>query len=463
MSKPDEALLRLAEHAAGLDVADLSNDALDRTKVFVLDTLACGLAGSRGPHADQVRDVAAGWGTGGSACAWGTRHHLPAAAAAMVNAYQIHCLEFDCVHEPSVLHPMSSLLAALVSDMQARGEGSGGDLVAAAAAGIDVTCTIGAACSDAMRFFRPSLLGAFGATAAVARARGFSTDQTAGAIGMLYGMISGTLQAHVEGSPQLGLQVGFAARNAIVACDLAERNIPAPGEIFTGRYGLFALYEAAADWSGAWDELRPGGRMLELSHKPFPSGRLTHYVIDALIQLRETHSLSANNVQAITTRVPPLVERLVGRPDRADADPNYLKLSIPYVAAVTVLRGTVDQHDFAEERMRDPRVHALASRIDVTSFDAPPNAFGPVHVEVEMRDGSKIRQSVEFGIGHPKNPLSRDQQEAKFWRCWRDVSPAMEGSRGEKLLERLWQLETESDTRPIFQALMQDRMESHEP
>ena len=35
-----------------------------------------------------------------------------ATAAAMVNAYQIHNSEFDCVHEQAVVHPMAVLLAA---------------------------------------------------------------------------------------------------------------------------------------------------------------------------------------------------------------------------------------------------------------------------------------------------------------------------------------------------------------
>ena len=51
------------------------------------------------------------------------------------------------------------------------------------------------------------------------------------------------MQAHVEGTPALGLQIGFNARAAINAVDAAEAGLAGPHDVLTGPFGYFALFE----------------------------------------------------------------------------------------------------------------------------------------------------------------------------------------------------------------------------
>jgi 2-methylcitrate dehydratase PrpD len=83
----------------------------------------------------------------------------------LLNAYQIHCQEFDCLHEGAVLHAMATLLPVLLAEAQLRGDVSGKAFLAAVAAGVDVACTIGLASKQGLRFFRPATSGGFGAVA----------------------------------------------------------------------------------------------------------------------------------------------------------------------------------------------------------------------------------------------------------------------------------------------------------
>ena len=46
---------------------------------------------------------------------------------------------------------------------------------------------------------------------------GFDAAQTRDALGIYYGQCAGTMQAHIEASPQLAMQMGFAARSAVTA------------------------------------------------------------------------------------------------------------------------------------------------------------------------------------------------------------------------------------------------------
>ena len=52
--------------------------------------------------------------------AYVTALSIPATLVAVVNAYQIHCLEYDCEHEAAAVHPMATVLSALVAWCERR-------------------------------------------------------------------------------------------------------------------------------------------------------------------------------------------------------------------------------------------------------------------------------------------------------------------------------------------------------
>src|SRR5437868_14217349 len=110
---------------------------------------------------------------------------------------------------------------------------------------------------------------------------GLDLERLADAIGIYYGQCSGTMQAHAEASPQLAMQMGFAARAAVTAIELARRGMPGPRAPISGEFGYFALFDGAAD-PAPFGELGRVWRVCELSHKPWPTGRATHGALDAL-------------------------------------------------------------------------------------------------------------------------------------------------------------------------------------
>ena len=60
---------------------------------------------------------------------------LPAPHAAFVNAFQIHSQEFDCVHEPAVVHPLATIASALLAEADRSGPYDGERLLTALVAG----------------------------------------------------------------------------------------------------------------------------------------------------------------------------------------------------------------------------------------------------------------------------------------------------------------------------------------
>ena len=234
----------LAERISRSRPADLPSQAVESTKIFILDTIAP----ERPKAVASCRRYRVGAGAG-EASVWGRNLSLPAWGAAMINSHQTHCLEFDCVHEPAVIHPMTVVLPSATADVQARarrGERtSGEDLITGVALGVEIAAGLGTATTTALRFFRPCTNGLWGGVAAVAWLRGMNASATAHALGIAYGQLSGTMQPHSEGSTLLPLQMGFSARNALTSVDLAEACHSGPREVIEGEFGFYGLIETA--------------------------------------------------------------------------------------------------------------------------------------------------------------------------------------------------------------------------
>jgi aconitate decarboxylase len=448
---PVNPLDALVDHVTGGRFHDLPPMAVESVKTFLLDTIGVGVAGSSGAAVDRLIQACAGWGQGSEATVWGSNVRLPAPSAAIVNAYQIHCLEFDCVHEGAVLHPMATLLSVLMAWCERRSAAgrpvSGQAMITAIAVGVDVACLLGMAARGPIQFFRPATAGGFGAVAAIASVEGFDAATLRNALGIQYGQLSGTLQPHLEGVPLLGLQIGFNARAALTSCDLAAAGFVGPHDILTGRYGYFPLYEGNQfDLADAWGQLGRVWQVTRLAHKPYPSGRLTHGAIHALRLLQAEFGVSAADISHLTAHVPNLVARLVGRPNQPNPPANYAKLCLAFTAGVWMAKGHCTVADFQGEALNDPLVHDYASRVTVIDDGNPnPNAMEPQRFFATLRRGEELSISLPHVYGHPDVPLSRAENLEKFRRCWAGACPALPAAGADAVIAWVEGLDTETD------------------
>jgi 2-methylcitrate dehydratase PrpD len=417
----DRVIDKIVAHLARMASGGVPEAARAAAKLFIADSLAVGTAGAEAPWRREVLEMAAASGGHPEATVWGSGEKLPVPAAAMVNGYQMHALEFDCVHEGAVVHAMSAILPSVLGWAERPKEMGGGvsgeRLIRAIVAGVDVAVTLGLCSRAPMRFFRPANCSGFGAVAGLALLAGLDEQQARDALGIYYGECAGTMQAHVEASPQLAMQMGFAARSAVTAVELARRGMPGPSAPISGPFGYFALFDGAAD-PAPFDQLGRAWRVCEMSHKPWPSGRATHGGLDGLQRLMAEHGIGAGSVKAGRFLVPPLTHRLVGRPPQEGMTVAYARLCLPYVGAVCLRRGTVGLGDFTPDALADPDTLALARRLSVIADGNPdPNALHPVRVELDLADSLTLASDVSEVPGSPARPLSPQQARGKFLAC----------------------------------------------
>lgn len=378
---------------------------------LLADTLAVGVAGSTAPGADGVFQAATGWGQGLDSRLLGRLTRLPAAGASFVNAFQIHCLEWDAVHEPAVVHALSTVTAAVMAAIDRRGGCDADTALTALAVGVDIASGLGLAATSPLRFFRPATAGCIGAALAVARIA--EVENVEDVLGLAYSQCAGTMQAHVEGSIALPLQIAGAARAAITAVDLVRAGLSGPHDVLEGPFGYFELIDTG-DIAAYTDQIGSTWRIAEVSIKPFPSGRASHGVLATLDALRREGLIEPTSIARIEAFVPPLVHRLVGRPLQPAMTPAYARLCLPLLGALMLTDGHIDPRRFTPEVFCDPRIGALAGKLVLTlDGNDDPNALAPQRIVVTRTDGSTIERVVPDVLGHPRAPMSAAQTRSK--------------------------------------------------
>jgi 2-methylcitrate dehydratase PrpD len=454
---------RLAEHAAAVRFDRLPAAAIAAAKVWILDTLGVGIAGSSAAGMDAVCTAAGAWGAGDDATIWGTGLRAPAPAAAFVNGTQVHNQEYDCLHEGAVVHAMATLLPALLAVAERAGGVSGRDLIAAVVAGIDVAANLGLAATAGFRFFRPATAGGFGAVAGLSVVFGLDSGRIADAFGLQYGQTSGTMQPHLEGNALLPMQIGFNAQSAVRSVDLAMAGVSGPRDVFEGRYGYFPLFEGSWDLERIWGGLGRDWRVCELSHKPWPAGRATHGGIEGILTLREQHGFSASDVRQARVIVPPLTHRLVARADMPAPNAFYARLCMAFIGATALRHGDVAIAHCRGEALTDPATHELA-RLITTEMDAnpDPNALAPQRVEIVLRTGKTLQWACDAMLANPARPLTREQHLRKFTRCLAFAREPLLPSAGAALIALVDRLEQVEDARALC-ALLAPALPRHGP
>lgn len=396
--------------AAAHDLPDMASAAATH---LLGDTLAGGAAGGSSQEAQAMLRAVSGWGSGDAARLLGLPQKLPAPSAAWFNGFAIHCLEWDAVHEPAVVHAMSVVTAALLAAADRANGCTPERFLTALAVGVDVASGLGVAATGGMQFFRPATAGIIGAALAVARLEGLKKDRFADILGLAYSQAAGTMQAHVEASIALPLQIANASRAAITAVDLVKAGMDGPHDALEGQFGYFSLFEPG-ELDRYTGDIGKGWLIEDISIKPFPSGRASHGILGAIDDLLRDDALDPATVRGVHVAAPPLIHRLVGRPYKTGMTGSYARLCLPFLVPLMLRDGFIDPRCFTDEEFANPDLVRLGEKVAVTVDDNPDhNALAPQSLTIELRDGQKIIRTISHNLGSPAAPMSDAQTQSK--------------------------------------------------
>jgi len=437
--------LALAARIAEVSYDSLPEPVIRAVREAVLDGMATMLVGSTEPIGGPLLRYTRALGGPPESTVIGHSHRTHPVHAAFVNGCFGHVLDYEFVWQPPT-HPNSTSLPAFLALAEQRGF-PGQDIAVALAVAFEVQgrlrLAINAAGYTAMQSLHPpGQVGPFGAAAGCARLLGFETAGIANALAIAASRVAG-LGANT-GSMTKASHSGHAARMGLESALLTEAGFTGGDDIFDAPQGYNdILFQGALDMEPAIRHFGRPFRMVDpgVIVKKYPAQYLTHWSVDAALNLRERHRLEARDVAS--------AEVEVGANNRA-ADrlrPGSVleaKFSLPYTVAAALIDGRIDFDTFREERFRDPQIRELMERItiqrnpDVNALDFS-KAWS--RVTVHTRDGRTLTERVDRPLGIWDNPLPWQGRVAKFRDCARFVLDAEAADEVVALIERFETLE----------------------
>jgi len=385
-----------------------------------LDTVGVALAGACEPAARSVQRVIAGDGVG-PCTVLGTSLRASAANAALANGTAAHALDFDDMCFVSLAHPSAPLVPAALAAAEVSGA-AGAALLDAYVVGFEIEGRLGMAMNP--RHYQrgwhcTATLGTLGAAAAAARLFGLDAAQTRHALAIAASEASGLKENF--GTMVKPLHAGLAARNGVVAAQLARAGLTASDAAIEGAQGLLAAMDSerpslagiADDLGARWEILDTG-----ITVKLYPSCAGTHPTLDALLTLRRAHAFTADDVDAVEIGVDPIVPTILIH-DRPSTGLEG-KFSMPFCAAAAVVHGHVGIETFDLASLEDAAVRAMQSRVRMRvdpAIDPSATPLTQSRVSVHLRDGRVLTADANGARGYPDRPASDEELAAKFLSC----------------------------------------------
>lgn len=456
----------LSRFAAALDTARLAPDVIQAVKTNILDTLSCALAGSSAKAIAEVSGLVREWGGAPQADMFVFGGKFPAHHAAWVNSGMSHARDYDDTHDAAMLHAGVSTVPAAIAAGQLRGKLSGADLIAAVAAGLEITCRLGVATSIPITesgFIYSSLLGYFGATAAAGRALGLTETEMLNAFGIVYSSVAGNHQVTRDASLMKRLQPGLAAQAAVVAVQLARRGIRGAQGVFDGPDGFIQVYlHGRVDGDLVRKDLGKRFELLNLSYKPYPCCRDTHTAIDAILELRAGTKRPASDIESIRVGVTAPGYQMVCVPEQVRLAPKTIveaQFSIPYTVAASWIDGPLGMRHFTDEGLQRTDILDLAKRVKPyvdEEIDREWSRFvPPARVTIRFRDGQTVETRVDYPKGHPKNMMTETEFTAKTMDCATYAAKPMAADTGSRLIATVGRLESLGDISELMRLMAQ--------
>lgn len=239
--RPD-ASFAYAKMVANLRFEDIPPEAVEATKLDILDTLATTLAGSSAEGTQELIDQVRYWGGREESSVFVLGGKLPSLEAALVNGHMAHARDYDDIYHVARIHVGAVNVPAGFALAEEAGAVSGRELITAITTGIDIELRLGQAAQLWTLFHPTATFGYFGACATAGRLLGMGEEQMVNAFGIAYAQASGNKQCMYDGSLTKRLQPGLAARGGILAAHLAKRGFTGTQNNFEGKAGFFNLY-----------------------------------------------------------------------------------------------------------------------------------------------------------------------------------------------------------------------------
>lgn len=303
----------LSRFDANLRYDDLPAATVRHAREALLDWAGVAIAGADEPAARILRETALA-GAGGSACCVAGAGYATDSAplAALANGAASHALDFDDLHNPSVIHLGTVVIPAAVAAAQAVGA-SGRDLITALVAGFEVGGRVGESIIPESYYYwhTTGTAGVFGAAAAEGVIYGLDADRMCHCLGTAGTQAAGLWEFLTDGAMSKLVHAGKAAFAGVLSAALSARGFSGATRIIEGEKGFCRALSPNPHEACLTRGLGKAPYAVDNnSYKPSPCCRHAHAAIAAALALRD----ESRDIVAVTLHANSLTRTLIDNP-----------------------------------------------------------------------------------------------------------------------------------------------------
>jgi 2-methylcitrate dehydratase PrpD len=408
----------LAGKISALAEKDLPSKTKNKCEELLIDVIGLCVTAR---NENYIKSALAGWEEKGPCTVIGHSAPASAAAAAFVNGTAAHGEDFDDTFEGGPVHAGAVIVPAVLAVCEQHRAEKPSALLGIAV-GVEVLCRLSLVVPKAIHragFHPTAVLGAMAAAAGVGAALRLKPDQIVNALGIAGSMAGGIIEYLAEGAWTKRLHPGWAAQSGLRAALLGRANFMGPRTVFEGTHGLFHgfAHTSEGDYAALVGDFGERWVTETLAFKPYPCGTMIHPYIDCARRLA-AKGIAADDVKEVVCETAEGIVHRLWEPlaDKQRPPNGYAaKFSMPYCIAAAFIHGSIGLDAFADARVKEPRVLALAAKV---RYKIDPNSPYPNnytgHIRAVLRGGTIVEERQPHLRGGAREPLARREIEEKF-------------------------------------------------
>lgn len=411
---------KIAEFALGQRLEGIPSNVIGYGKLLLMDTFGVAMANMELEHAQAIRRVVTDMESRPVAALWGTGELVQISDAVLYNGSLIHGSDYDDTHVGGIVHPSAAVVSTAIAIGESVGA-SGSEIYEAVIAGWEIIVRLALAARGRFHdagYHGTAIVAPFAAACVAGKLLKVTEDVLINALGICGSQAAGVQEFLRDGSWVKKLHPGWGAHSAVYAVRLAQAGFIGPRTVFEGEFGIWKTHFGTTEGLDEMDDLGTVWHTPEITFKMYPVCHMTHSFIDCMFKARNEGHVRPEDIDKIECRIEERCYHIVCEPEEAKKNPEtdyMMRFSLPYVTAVSLIKGRISPWEIDMRLARDSCVRELMSRVVCIADDSKKNpGYFPGWIKLYLRDGTEQVFDQRWEIGTPENPVDMDAVMEKF-------------------------------------------------
>jgi 2-methylcitrate dehydratase len=456
---------KLANHVKAFGYDRLSGEVVHQTKRILIDALGCCIGAFKAEATQIVHDLIKDLGGPEESTVIGSGLRTGCLNAAVVNGVMVRYLDYNDLYAVPAgkwyvgVHPSDAIPGILA--VGERMKCSGKSLIATIVLSYELSARF---CYSATNpplsklGWNEDTRGVYIMPLVAGKLLELTEEQLENAVGIsgCHGMILGILDtAAEEYSMTKNMRFPFTAHGGILAALLAKRGFTGPTTVIEGNEGFNETLMKGSFDVETFTTFEDRFYIMDTGFKALCAVGAVQGHLNATVQLVNQYDIEPEDVDRV--RVTAGTRPIEHTGDPAKKYPTNKETadhSSYFLTAIAIVDRTVGPEQYQPSKYNDPRVLQLIDKITLEidpEMDKLPRSGMS---EIVTKDGKSYTARIDYPKGHPKNPMSDHELEAKFKSM---ASKYMTNIRMEKIIQMIYQLENLQDIGDLMKELIFDQ------